>query len=67
MKKEFYDLAWEQIEYWQNQDKKTLKKISLKHLPCTPKEINSCVKEALIPTSNSMMETDQNMVLKSQI
>lgn len=28
MKKEFYDLAWEQIEYWQNQDKKTLKKIS---------------------------------------
>ena len=26
MKKEFYDLAWEQIEYWQNQDKKTLKK-----------------------------------------
>jgi toxin YoeB len=28
MKKEFYELAWEQIEYWQNQDKKTLKKIS---------------------------------------
>ena len=28
MKKEFYDLTWEQIEYWQNQDKKTLKKIS---------------------------------------
>lgn len=28
MKKEFYELAWEQIEYWQNQDKKTPKKIS---------------------------------------
>lgn len=28
MKKEFYELAWDQIEYWQNQDKKTLKKIS---------------------------------------
>jgi toxin YoeB len=28
MKKEFYELAWEQIEYWQNQDKKTLKEIS---------------------------------------
>lgn len=28
MKKEFYDLAWEQIEWWQNHDKKKFKKIS---------------------------------------